>query len=320
MVALVLANLVQCTITDIGTGAVTVNSATAGYLTPAGAGISDTDQSAYVLLDDNGNSEVGIGTYTASGTTFSRDTVSSSTNGGAKIALSGNAFFRLVTRKEDLQGIVNFGAAVSLPSADGTADQVLTTDGAGAATWEDAGGGGGGLVPISKTTASSDATIDIELTGGYSAYQIRFDSIRAATSSVNLAARVSTDGGSTFESGASDYTYHHGDALYNGSAATYFNGNFDNTAAEMRITTAGQMGNEATAAVSGTITLYQADPKHFWYHGTVVWRYPTTLPIWHAKVFGAYNSATAITDIRFLMSSGNITSGDFHLYGIADGA
>jgi hypothetical protein len=52
---------------------------------------------------------------------------------------------------------------LSWPTADGTADQVLTTDGAGNLSWEDAGGGGGGGTAF-PTTAYYDITQTISVT------------------------------------------------------------------------------------------------------------------------------------------------------------
>ena len=85
--ALVVANRVQETTTTAGTGTITLAGASAGYQSFAVIGNGNTTY--YTIIDGN-NWEVGIGTYTASGTTLSRDTVLSSSASGTKITLSGN--------------------------------------------------------------------------------------------------------------------------------------------------------------------------------------------------------------------------------------
>lgn len=72
--ALVLADRVQETAAAPGTGTVTLLGAALGFQTFAVIGNGNT--TFYTIADQGGNNwEVGIGTYTASGTTLSRDTV-----------------------------------------------------------------------------------------------------------------------------------------------------------------------------------------------------------------------------------------------------
>lgn len=72
--ALVLKDRVKETSTTVGTGTFTLAGAAAGYSSFASIGNGNT--TFYTIADQVGNNwEVGIGTYTASGTTLSRDTV-----------------------------------------------------------------------------------------------------------------------------------------------------------------------------------------------------------------------------------------------------
>lgn len=79
---------------SVGTGTITLGSAKAGFLTFAEAGLANGDTCAYLLKEGN-DFELGIGTYTASGTTFSRDTVIvskiSGVAGTSKMVLAGAA-------------------------------------------------------------------------------------------------------------------------------------------------------------------------------------------------------------------------------------
>lgn len=82
--ALVLADRVQETTTSTGTGSVTLAGAVTGYQTFAAIG--NGNSTFYTIADQGGsNWEVGIGTYTSSGTTLSRTTVLASSNSGSLV-------------------------------------------------------------------------------------------------------------------------------------------------------------------------------------------------------------------------------------------
>ena len=82
--ALVVKDRVQETTTTAGTGTVTLGGAVLGFQTFAIIG--DGNTTYYAIVDPTaGNWEVGIGTYTASGTTLSRTTVLESSNSGSLV-------------------------------------------------------------------------------------------------------------------------------------------------------------------------------------------------------------------------------------------
>lgn len=83
--ALVLADRVLETTTSTGSGTITLAGAKQGYQTFSVVG--DGNQTYYTIAGST-EWEVGIGTYTAAGTTLSRDTVLSSSSGGAKVTFS----------------------------------------------------------------------------------------------------------------------------------------------------------------------------------------------------------------------------------------
>jgi hypothetical protein len=83
--ALVLADRVQETTTTTGTGTVTLAGAVSGYQTFAAVG---NGNSTYYTIAGGAEWEVGIGTYTSSGTTLSRTTVISSSNSGSLVNFS----------------------------------------------------------------------------------------------------------------------------------------------------------------------------------------------------------------------------------------
>lgn len=85
--AFVIADRVQETTTTTGTGTITLAGAVTGFQSFAAVG--DGNTTFYTIADQSGsNWEVGVGTYTSSGTTLSRDTVLSSSNSGSLVNFS----------------------------------------------------------------------------------------------------------------------------------------------------------------------------------------------------------------------------------------
>jgi hypothetical protein len=86
--ALVVKDRVQETSATAGTGTLTLAGAVLGFQSFSAVG--DGNTTYYTIADPAGAWEVGIGTYTASGTTLSRDTVLSSSNGGSLVTFGSN--------------------------------------------------------------------------------------------------------------------------------------------------------------------------------------------------------------------------------------
>ena len=87
--ALVLKDRVKETSTTAGTGTLTLAGAVTGFQSFAAVG--DGNSTYYAIADSaTGAWEVGIGTYTASGTTLSRTTVLSSSNAGSLVSFAAN--------------------------------------------------------------------------------------------------------------------------------------------------------------------------------------------------------------------------------------
>ena len=83
--ALVVKDRVQETTTTIGTGTITLAGAVTGFQSFSVIGNANT---TYYTIAAGSEFEVGIGTYTASGTLLSRDTILESSNGGAAVNFS----------------------------------------------------------------------------------------------------------------------------------------------------------------------------------------------------------------------------------------
>lgn len=85
--ALVLADRVQQTGTANTTVSFTLSATTAGYQSFAVVG--NTNTTYYSATDTSGNWEVGVGTYSTTGPTLTRTTVSSSSNSGSAVTFVG---------------------------------------------------------------------------------------------------------------------------------------------------------------------------------------------------------------------------------------
>jgi hypothetical protein len=129
---LVIADRVRETTTTTGTGTVTLAGAVTGFQTFSVIG--DGNTTYYTIAGQGTNEwEVGIGTYTASGTTLARTTVLSSSNAGS---------------------LVNFSA--------GTKDVFVTMPSERIITGV---GGGVGAIVINNTTVTDNSLIDTGTNG-----------------------------------------------------------------------------------------------------------------------------------------------------------
>lgn len=112
--ALVLADRVQETTTTTGTGTVTLGGAVAGFQSFSVIGNGNT---TYYTISGGSEWEVGIGTYTSSGTTLSRDTVLASSNSNALVNFSAgskNVFVTYPAAKASMaSGIIENSATIN---------------------------------------------------------------------------------------------------------------------------------------------------------------------------------------------------------------
>ena len=109
------ADRVQETAAAPGTGTVTLAGAVTGYQSFATAYAGLVALSVPYCITDSTSWEVGIGTFTVSGTTLTRDVIKSSSNSGSAVNFTStvNVF---VTTPADLVDDGNYGHEIALNS------------------------------------------------------------------------------------------------------------------------------------------------------------------------------------------------------------
>lgn len=170
-----------------------------------------------------------------------------------------------------------------------------------------------GLVLLEQHTASSSASLDFTswYSSSYDEYLIELIAVIPATDNVSLSMRMSTDGGSNYDSG-NNYQY---SFFYFSSVASGVGG----SAATSSFLIAGTgVDNSANYGVNGSFRLFSPGSTSVYkalnggasFMGNDTNRYRLESSLW-------YLSTTAVNAFRFLMSSGNIASGTIRVYGVS---
>jgi len=124
--ALITADRVKETTTTTGTGTLTLAGAVSGFQT-FGSAVGDGNTCYYAISTPAGTEwEIGLGTYTASGTTLARTTVYASSNSDAAVDLSAGTKEVFVTYPADKAVFVGSNISdLTNDSGYGTTDEAL---------------------------------------------------------------------------------------------------------------------------------------------------------------------------------------------------
>lgn len=175
----------------------------------------------------------------------------------------------------------------------------------------------GNLVFISRSTASSSASVSITsgINSTYKEYIFYFNNIHPASQSF-LGFNFSTDGGSNYnavktstnfrayhsEADASNLEYKDGDDIAQGTGL---------------VLTAGNLGNASDESSSGYLHLFEPSNttfvKNFIFRSSSVQSAPAAFDCF---VAGYVNTTSAVNGVEFKMSSGNVDSGTIDMYGV----
>jgi hypothetical protein len=143
--AFVVKDRVQETSTTTGTGTFTLNGAVTGFKSFSVVGNGNTTY--YAITTSGSEFEVGIGTYTSSGTTLSRDTVLSSSNSNNLVDFAAGAKNVFVTYPAERSIYLNSAGSEVVVGKNNT-DTSVTTDGTADITISTNSGTNSGTVKI----------------------------------------------------------------------------------------------------------------------------------------------------------------------------
>lgn len=175
------------------------------------------------------------------------------------------------------------------------------------------------VVLLSTQTASSSSSITFtsSITSTYPIYEVHFYGVSPASNDVDLYLRTSTDNGSNYDSSTTDYKY--GSSTTRSSdGSVYLDVSDADSKIVLNAASLAGLNNASGRISSGTIRIYNplstTDRTHMSWDMTAIIASGSDLSNTRG---GGSRSATADVDaLEFTMSSGNIASGTFKLYGI----
>ena len=182
----------------------------------------------------------------------------------------------------------------------------------------------GSMTFIKKQTASSSATIsfvdgtsDVVLDNTYKEYIFTFKDIHPATDNVQFSFQANVSGGSGYNETITStfFSAFHNEADDN-TGVTYA-GSYDLAQSTSFQPLTYQIGNDNDHSSNGTLHLF--DPSNTTFVKHFIARISAnTYHDYERDSFAAgyFNTTSAIDEIQFKMSSGNIDAGDICLYGI----
>ena len=197
----------------------------------------------------------------------------------------------------------------------GTARQVLSQNtGLTAPEWT----APGGRVPLAAKTASASATLDFTEfdNSTYKWYEFEFEDLLPATDTAILRMRFSTNAGVSYDAAAGNYSY--GNVTMEDGGSPQNDNNSSATFINLINGYGLGLGNAAgELGVRGTLKLYGAGNAASKTTVTGLLSGESSIGrLTSSQVNGRRMVAQDTDAVRFLMSSGNITSGTIRMYGI----
>jgi hypothetical protein len=180
------------------------------------------------------------------------------------------------------------------------------------------GGASGAWEFIETVTISSQATVDLDLTGTFQTYVVHIDNLVPATDATEyLQMRFSTNAGSTFLDTAADYRW---GLVYNATTVADRNSgdSSNDTAIALSSDAVHFLGTATAESLNGFVYLHNAKQATNAMILTTDIAYVNSSGV-HVTVNtngGLVANIGSVDAVRLLMSSGNLTSGRISLYGV----
>ena len=175
------------------------------------------------------------------------------------------------------------------------------------------------LVLTTSDTALCEYDITSGITSSYSVYEIHFVNLHSEDSGVSFQFQVNAGGADYDDSPiTSTHFQNYQNEAGTANAVGYSGGNDLANEANFQNLFQGQVnGNDSSG--SGTFTLYAPSSTTYVKHWTGDFNFHNSDPHYttQAVTAGYINDATAITQIRFKFSSGDIDAGELKMYGLA---
>ena len=198
--------------------------------------------------------------------------------------------------------------------AAGTSGQLLKSNGASAPSWVTAGASG--LTLLSTVTASNSATVDIETTfsSTYDSYIIVFSDVAPDTDTVSLRVQLKING--TYRT--SGYNYHAATPSAASSAYAAQGAGAQTSISLMGAVTQDSRATQPYSTADMHIRINQ--PANSVPTKSISWNGSDAGSTYNALFGSGQNTSFfgTLTGVRFLYSSGNILTGTFRLYGLAN--
>ena len=185
----------------------------------------------------------------------------------------------------------------------------------------------GAMVLIKEQTASSSSTIsfvdgtsDVVLDSTYPIYKFVWIDVHPATDNVRFSFQGNAAGGSGYNETITSTSFrsYHAEAD-NDTEVAYETGSDQAQGTAFQVLELSSVGNGNDEAVSGELLLFNPSSTTYVKHfiSRSIENAANNYAV-EGYVAGYFNTTSAIDEIQFKMSSGNIDSGTFKLYGIKD--
>ena len=184
----------------------------------------------------------------------------------------------------------------------------------------------GAMTLIKTITASSDSTIsfvdgssDVVLDSTYPIYMFTFNNIHPATNGVHFSFQGNAAGGSGFDETITSTAFFAQHREDDSSTSLDYRGDDDLAQSTSFQRLSESLGNANDESLSGTLQIFNPSSTTFVKHFIATINYiHQSDRSYNFYIAGYFNTTSAIDEIQFKMSSGNIDSATKKHYGIND--